>query len=205
MSIADNDSASNSGPIERLFQDAKAGSADALGELLQSFRDYLTVIADVELGSDLKAKVSASDLVQESCMEACRDFNRFPGTTSDDFRLWLRRVFLNNLANVVRGFRHTAKRDISKEIPLLHQHVASGTTAAPGNAFIRDEELDAVRLAIQSLPEHFQQVITLHNYQRLPFEEIALRMHRSLDAVRKLWARGIEVLQRELERRNGST
>ena len=42
-------------------------------------------------------------------------------------------------------------------------------------------------------------IITLHHQEQRSFEEIAERMQRSLPAVRKLWQRALERLQKELE------
>ena len=70
---------------EALLLNAQAGSNSSLGQLLQGYRDYLSLLADEELGSAIKVKASASDLVQESFLEAKRDFGQFTGQSTEEF------------------------------------------------------------------------------------------------------------------------
>src|SRR5437016_2620511 len=95
---------------DRLLADARAGSPGALGAALEAYRDYLLGIADREIAPALKAKGGASDIVQETFLEAQRDFAGFRGDTDDDLRAWLRRLLLNNVANLARAYRRTDKR-----------------------------------------------------------------------------------------------
>ena len=71
-------------PVERWIREAGGGSSEALGRLLELCRPYLTLVADQHLSPNLRAKVNPSDLVQDTCLEAHRDFARFTGTTEDD-------------------------------------------------------------------------------------------------------------------------
>ena len=73
-----------------LIAQARAGSAEALGQLLVTYQRYLLLVAERELDPDLRAKGSASDLVQETFLEAQRDFARFQGSSRDELRAWLR-------------------------------------------------------------------------------------------------------------------
>ena len=56
------------------------GDAEALGRLLQLYRNYLQIMARSLIGPDLRAHVAPSDVVQETYLEAHRDFARFLGT-----------------------------------------------------------------------------------------------------------------------------
>src|SRR5262245_48250334 len=93
----------------QLLAAARSGSREALGLLLDTCRRYLLLVADRELAQELKAKGGASDLVQETFLEAQRDFAGFQGSSEDEFRAWLRRLLLNNLANFARRYRETTK------------------------------------------------------------------------------------------------
>jgi hypothetical protein len=50
------------------------------------------MIAEAELGSTLRPKAGASDLVQESLLDAQKGFGRFEGTTREDFYAWVGQV-----------------------------------------------------------------------------------------------------------------
>src|SRR5690349_15670639 len=71
---------SETAPIASL-QEARTGSLEALGELLEQCRDYLLTIARRELPPPLQAKVDPADVVQETFIEATRDFAHFRGKT----------------------------------------------------------------------------------------------------------------------------
>ena len=58
---------------------SREGSAEALGELLGQYRSLLLWTANQAMNSDLRTKVAASDVVQETLLEAFRDFQHFCG------------------------------------------------------------------------------------------------------------------------------
>src|SRR6516164_9988866 len=97
---------------------AQAGSHEALGQALEACRGYLLLVADRELGSDLKAKGGASDLVQETFIEAQKDFARFQGKSDAELLAWLRCLLQHRLANFARRFRKTQKRGLAREVAL---------------------------------------------------------------------------------------
>src|SRR4029077_18908049 len=85
--------------LEEWLEAARAGSAEALGKVLEACRPYLLVIANEELDSDLKAKVGPSDVVQDSCAKAHEAFSRFEGRRRPELLAWLRQILLNELAS----------------------------------------------------------------------------------------------------------
>jgi RNA polymerase sigma-70 factor (ECF subfamily) len=185
---------------------ARAGSPEALGRALEAYRDYLLAIADRELQADLRAKGGASDLVQDTFLEAQRDFSQFAGSTEDELRAWLRALLQHRLANFARRYRQTQKRGLEREVALDagNSSAAPGArvaanTPTPSQEVIAHEQAAAVQEALQRLPEDYRTVITLRYQEDLSFEEIGGRMQRSAEAARKLWWRAIERLQDEME------
>src|SRR5438105_1940581 len=104
--------------IAPLLDAARSGSREALGQLLESCRGYLLMVAKGELDRDLQAKEGASDLVQETFLEAQRDFVQFQGASEAELLAWLRRLLLNNVANFTRRYRTTGKRSVEREVVL---------------------------------------------------------------------------------------
>ena len=102
--------------VERLLPAARAGSPEALGQALETFRGYLLAIANQRLDPALRAKSGASDIVQETFLEAHRDIAQFGGTTGDELKAWLLRLMLNNLANSARHYKATGKRSVDREV-----------------------------------------------------------------------------------------
>ncbi len=188
---------------QRRLAEARAGSAQALGEALEACRGYLLLVAERELGADLRAKGGASDLVQETFLEAQRDFARFQGASEDDLRAWLRRLLLNNLSNFARHYRGTARRQLGRERALADSQLERGGGLAaggpsPSGQAMAHEQAQALQEALQRLPDEYRQALALRHQEHLSFEEIGARLGRTANAARLLWLRAVERLQREL-------
>jgi RNA polymerase sigma-70 factor (ECF subfamily) len=184
---------------------ARAGSREALGQVLEAYRAYLLLIANRELDPELQAKGGASDLVQQTFLEAQQAFPRFYGDSALELQAWLRQLLLHNVANFARHYRETNKRQLNREEPLQPETpsgagdrgLAADTPSPSGKAMANEQAQDLER-ALERLPEDYRQVITWRYRDGCSFEEIAQRLQRSDNAVRKLWFRAIERLQEEL-------
>ena len=193
------------GDLVQLLAAARAGSPEALGQVLETFRAYLLLVADRELEPEVRAKGGASDLVQDTFLEAQRDFERFQGTSAEELRAWLRRVLLNNVANFTRQFRQRAKRDVGREVSLeaggsSHERGAglAADTVSPSDAALAQEQAQALARAMERLPEDYRQVLALRHEEQLTFEQIGQKMERTANAARMLWLQAVERLQKEM-------
>jgi RNA polymerase sigma-70 factor (ECF subfamily) len=185
---------------------ARAGSAEALGEALEACRAYLLVVAGRELDGGLRAKGGASDVVQQTFLEAQRDFDGFRGTSEQELLHWLSRLLLNNVANFVRHYRATAKRKVGREVELKADTSSldwaaslAADTPSPSGQAMAHEQTEALERALERLPEDYRRIIVLRNREDRSFEEIAQFMERSENAVRKLWFRAIQTLRQAME------
>jgi RNA polymerase sigma-70 factor, ECF subfamily len=179
---------------------AHNGCQEALGSLLDRYRPYLLRAANAHLDAHLKVKGSGSDLVQETFLDAQRAFHRFHGTTASDLIAWLHGILSHKIATFTRRYRHTAKRQIAREVALDQPGPGMPTAPAPcpSSQLMQAEQTEALTRALERLPEHYRQVIRLRQWDGLSFEEIAASLERSVDATRMLWWRAIDRLQREL-------
>jgi len=188
-------------PWRELLERARAGSGEAVGEILEPLRPHLLAAAHEQLDDDLRPKVGASDLVQESLVRACAHFGEFRGETPAELAGWLLQILHNCLANLRRDYR-TAKRELSRELPLKDNEGSNGTPQAPGDSpsaqALQEEAQQALHRAMERLPESHRQVLLLRNRDELSFEEIGRVMNRSADATRMLYGRAVEALARQL-------
>lgn len=196
-------------PIEQLLDEARHGSATAIGSLFESARAYLLFLANKELPRGLQAKFGASDLVQETAFEAHRDFQRFAGSSAEEFYAWLRSILQNNLRDAVRHYEAAHKRDVAKETSLsaLAERRGDGRTVttsphdrsrSPDGSIIRREDAAKVEAVLARLSDDHRIVLRMRYWDGLSFQQIGDRFGRSAEAVRKLWYRAVQKLQDEL-------
>jgi RNA polymerase sigma-70 factor (ECF subfamily) len=190
-------------PVELLRQ-ARDGSTSALGQLLESCRAYLLVVAQRELHSSLQAKVDAADLVQETFIEAMRDFVRFRGEIEAQLLGWLRGILLHNLADLHRHYAMSC-RCLSQEVRLKEQIVervsvglAQGKSSNICEQLIAQEQLRTLDLALQQLPPSYRLVLYYRYHERHSFAEIGRSLRCSPEAARKLGDRALERLRRDM-------
>jgi RNA polymerase sigma-70 factor (ECF subfamily) len=185
---------------------ARAGSAEAIGAALQACRGYLLQVAQEELGADLRAKGGASDVVQQTLLDAVRDFGRFHGDTEAELLAWLRRLLLNNLTDLARQYRDAGKRQVAREVGLGPADSTAGpglvlpaSTGTPSREVVAREEEDAVRRAVDGLPDDYRRAIALRYQEGRSFEEIGAELGLSPNAARKLLVRAVERVRHALE------
>jgi len=192
--------------ISELIRHAREGDGDCRQRLFQLCRSYLGFVARAQVESWLRVKVDASDLVQETLLEAHRDFERFLGDSEQEWLAWLRRILAHNVADFVRQYRGTEKRQVRREVRLANPAESgvggapepAASTPTPSQEFLRlDHEL-RVTSAMAELPPDYQEVIVLRNLERLPFNDVAEQMGRSRPAAQMLWMRAIKKLQQVL-------
>jgi RNA polymerase sigma-70 factor, ECF subfamily len=197
-------SGGNESIVARLLDRAREGDAEAEERLLAMCRNYLAVIARQQIGSWLRPKVDASDLVQQTLLEAHRGLPRFEGRSREEWYSWLRQIMARNAVDFVRHFQGAEKRRVGREVPLAAP--AGGASdavgidpVAPGESPSQlvmqwERELQVADALTQLAADH-QQVVMLRNVEQLPFDEVARRMNRSRPAVQMLWMRAIRQLQ----------
>lgn len=179
---------------------AKRDGEESLGRLLEFYRNYLHLLARLEVGGQLQRKLDASDLVQETFLDAHRNFVTFEGTTEPQFIAWLRRILANNAANMARHYLGVKARDVRLEKDLTESFEQSANRLAqlsaisatsPSQHAMRREQSVVLADALMQLPVDYREAIVLRHWEGLTFPQIAERMNRSLDSVEKLWMRAL--------------
>jgi RNA polymerase sigma-70 factor (ECF subfamily) len=197
-------------PASEMIRRCRDGEPTAREQLFGRYRHYLRILAQGQLGRYLRAKCDASDLVQQTLLEAHRDFRQFGGCHEGELLAWLRQILAHNLFNETRRFA-TRQRDAAREVSLDQLRAGldrssvnlgrclAADTPAPSQAAAQREA--AVRLAdvLARLPEDYQTVLALRVFEGLPAEEVARRMNRSAGAVRMLQLRALTALRAEFK------
>ena len=190
--------------LEQVLRLAKNGDREAIGQILESYRNYLTLLARIQIGLRLQAKVDPDDVVQEAFLDANRQIVHFRGESLEAFTAWLRKLLAGQLAQVIRRYCGTEARDIRLERSIeqdldsssarLAQGLAS-PTSSPSESFRRREDLVDLANMLEQLPADYRSVILMRQIDGLSFVEISIRLERSEDSVQKLWVRGLQALK----------
>lgn len=192
-----------------MFSLAMSGNQSALGQLLEQHRSYLKLLASTRIHCALQGKLDASDVVQETCVEAIRKISSFRGSSPAEFAGWLRGILANRMSKLVRRYMGTQQRNIQMEMSMRRElDEASGhfeqyfaaNNSSPSAILEWNETVLELAQAIESLPEDYQQVVLLRNIQGLPFRDVANHMGRSVDSVEKLWVRALAKLKDKIDK-----
>lgn len=192
--------------LDRLLQQARAGDGESLGRLLEIYRNYLNVLARSTLGRARRGRFEPSDLVQETFLKAHREFARFLGKEEPELVAWLRQILIRTLADQAK--RHEAQvRDVRREESLEQmlerssldlQKVLADTVSSPSVRAAHREQAVLIADALARLPEDYREVFVLRQLEHVSVEEIAIRLGRSANAVRKLWTRSLLAIRKEI-------
>jgi RNA polymerase sigma-70 factor, ECF subfamily len=196
-----------------LINRCRQGEPAARDELFSRYRHYLWLLAQAQLGRHLRAKCDPSDLVQQTLLEAHRDFNQFAGKQEAELLGWLRQILAHNLYNETRRFA-AQQRNTAREVSLDQMRAGveqssmvlgrclSGKEPRPSEAARQRETAVQVADMLARLPEDYRTVIVLRVFEGMSAEDVAERMNRSAGAVRMLQLRALTALRAELDKPN---
>jgi RNA polymerase sigma-70 factor, ECF subfamily len=178
---------------------------------LEGYRDYLRLLARVQLSPRLQAKLDPSDIVQQTLLEAHKCRGQFRGQSEAEWLAWLRAILAHVLAAAARRFAAGARdlgreRSLEAEVDLSSERL-EGLLAAdqtsPSEGTVRGEDLLRLAHAMACLPPDQRQVVEMHHLKGMPLTEVAALLGRSRPAVAGLLFRGLNKLRQLLPDREG--
>jgi RNA polymerase sigma-70 factor (ECF subfamily) len=197
---------SESPDICDLLQRAREGDQQASGQLLEHYRTYLSLLAQQQLRGRIACRVGPSDIVQQTMLEAYRNFHQFLGSASPELLGWLRSILNHNIAGAIRQHTQRHMRDIRRECSLDAdpgsardgQTELDAQQSSPSERAMRGEELARLSRALATLPDDQRQAVRLRHLEGWSLLEIARHLNRSPAAAAGLIKRGMQSLREQL-------
>ena len=168
---------------------------------LERFREYLKLLARSQLDSLLSRQIDASDVVQQTMLDAMAKAGQFRGCGEDEFLSWLRQILANNLIDAHR-YHGRVKRDVARNRSLDESifdsfrrvEVLTQSCSTPSQHAVKSEQLLRLPEALGALSDAQREAIVLHHLQGLKLAETAKRMGKTESAVCGLLHRGLKRL-----------
>ena len=177
---------------------------------LTDYHAWLRLMASLQLGGRWERKFDASDIAQQTLLEAWKAESQFRGNSQGERITWLRTILGRVISREIRQYDGTQKRDPKRELSLQHsidessillsQFAASNTNTPSVNADNREQQM-IIAEVLEGLPDDYRRVIMMRNLQGLSHAEIATEMDRSERAIRMLWLRALKQLRHEVLKR----
>ena len=176
---------------------------------LDRYRGYLAALARLQVAARpwLAAKLDASDMVQQTLLQAHARRHQFRGQTPEELAGWLRQILTRTLANTLRSFGQ-ARRDVGAERSLeadldascsrLDAWLAADQTS-PSEAAGAHERAAALAGAVAELPDDQREVILLKHCHGLSLADIATHTGRTTASVAGLLRRGLQRLRERMD------
>jgi len=171
---------------------------------VEEYRDYLHLLARLQIDPRLAAKLDPSDVVQQTLVKAHQNREQFRGHTAAEQAGWLRRILTNTLIDAARKFG----RELDLEQP-LEQRINDSSLrlegwlaaeqSSPSEAAGRQEQLLRVARALSQLPDDQRVVIELHHLRNEPVAVVAAALERSEASIAGLLRRGLKRMRELLQ------
>jgi RNA polymerase sigma-70 factor (ECF subfamily) len=195
-------------PANELLEQARRGDTKALGRLLEAQRAALHRLAERQLEGRIAVRVDASDVIQQTFLEAYRSFRQFAGRDARELAAWLQGILAHNVAGAIRDHALLQKRSVRREQSLdapcegaasLKQGLDAGLSS-PSQKAMRQEEGQRLAQALAGLPEDQREAVRLRHLEGRALSDIARHLGRTPAATAGLIKRGMQALRRRLHR-----
>ncbi|MDB4534576.1 RNA polymerase sigma factor [Vicingaceae bacterium] len=190
----------------RLLRSAAQGDESGWCEIQDRHRDRLHRLVDTRMDRRMRARVDASDVVQDAFLEAWKNIDKYLDQPKMPFYLWLRAITGHKLIALHRFHLGTEMRNAKREISMyggavpettcadLAAHLAKEQTRASEVA-MRGEFEAQLNSALENLDPIDCEILTLRHFEQLTNSEVARVLEIEPSAASKRYIRALQRLR----------
>lgn len=178
---------------DALIRRIRAGDESAFQALFERYEDRLRARIRRWLPGRIRKRVSVVDVMQEAYVVACRRLAEFEQKDEGSFGRWLTRIAELKAREAVRNHqrdRRSARREVTRGARGDSGNL-SGGEPSPSQFAMAVEGKMQVDAALRQIPDDYREVLQLVFREQLSLREVAERMGRSYEAVKKLYGRAL--------------
>ncbi len=181
-----------------------ADNGEADERPVEAYRDYLHLLARLQLDPRLRGKLDPSDVVQQTLVKAHQGKEQFRGSSAGEQMAWLRRILANTLIDAARKYQRELALEQGLDHSLDHSSVRleawlAAEQSSPSEVVARQEQLLRLATALGQLSEDQRTAVELHHLRDYSVAEVAAELGRTEAAVAGLLRRGLQKLRELLQ------
>ncbi len=177
-----------------LLRRARDGSDEALNALYDRVAGKLLALIRLRMGRSLRAHLESRDILQATLLKSFQHLGQLEGSETGSLMAWLARIAQNEIRDQA-DYHGRARRDadLTASLPDEAGELPGRVRSALSQA-IWSEEAERLEEVLETLDEHYREIIVLRKLEELSFREIGERLGKSEDACRMLLARAMTAL-----------
>jgi RNA polymerase sigma-70 factor (ECF subfamily) len=178
----------------------RAGDRAAFTPLFERYQPRIAAFLRYKMGATLQHSCEVEDLLQETFLRACREFDGFQYQGPGSFLRWLMSIAGHVVVDAAR-YQGRGKRR-AEMLPLWSESRPGGAnpveTRTPSLLLAQREGLDLLFDGLDRLPEQYREIILLAKVEGLSSAEMAERLGKSRESVALLLHRALRQLRQLL-------
>jgi RNA polymerase sigma-70 factor (ECF subfamily) len=199
------------GEQRELVNRAVAGDTEALERLLMFHGEALAHHIRPKLAGPMQSVISVEDILQETYYRAFQQIERFEPKSDQSFLAWLKTIAETRIIDAIKHQRRKKRgggmRRVDMAPDAFHSTIAELINVltdepeqSPSSLAATDEAVQAMQVAIASLPTEQRQAVLLRYFGQKSLDEAGIEMDRSPEAVRGLLRRAKLALRAHMQR-----
>ena len=177
-----------------------------LQELLLEGSEQHEDMIQKKIPRNLRATMSSRDILQEVWIAAFRGVSAFRPDGPDGFERWLSTITRRKVVDAIKAAKRARRVGEGERVVRNRERLSrlefigslTSSIRTPSRVMAAKESVEAVQIAICSLPDDYREIVTLYYLEGMTSPQIAEKTNRSRGAVTGIISRALRLLRQRL-------